>query len=102
MKTSAEQFVTRDIVVEEFLQHAPEVVWRALNTAELIGRWLVPNDFEPVIWKRFTFQTNPMSDWDGGVHCQVLEVTPNERLVYSWKGGQQRQVWLAGAMGKSW
>jgi uncharacterized protein YndB with AHSA1/START domain len=49
MKTSAEQFVTRDIVVEEFLPHAPEVVWRVLNTAELIGRWLVPNDFEPVI-----------------------------------------------------
>ena len=24
---------------------------------------------------------------DGVVHCEVLEVEPNRRLVYSWKGG---------------
>jgi uncharacterized protein YndB with AHSA1/START domain len=44
-------------------------------------------DFVPVLGKRFTFQTKPMGGWDGVVHCEVLEIVPNERLVYSWKGG---------------
>ncbi|HEY6300469.1 MAG TPA: SRPBCC domain-containing protein [Candidatus Binatus sp.] len=43
--------------------------------------------FEPVKGKRFTFQTTPAGAWDGIIQCQVLEVTPNERLVYSWKSG---------------
>jgi len=77
----------RDIVVEEVLPHPPEKVWRALTTAELIGRWLMPNDFEPVVGKRFTMRARPLGDWDGIVHCEVLEVVPPRRLVYSWTGG---------------
>jgi len=69
------------------LPHAPEVVWAALTTAELIGRWLMPNDFAPVVGKTFTFRTKPMGSWDGVVHCEVLEIVPNCKLVYSWKGG---------------
>lgn len=77
----------RDIVVEDVLPHPPEKVWRALTTSELIGRWLMPNDFKPVIGHRFIFKTRPMGSWDGVVHCEVREVEPNRRLVYSWKGG---------------
>jgi uncharacterized protein YndB with AHSA1/START domain len=77
----------RDIVVEEVLPHAPDAVWKTLVTAELIARWLMPNDFEPRVGKRFTFRTRPMGDWDGVVHCEVLEVVPTQKLVYSWKGG---------------
>jgi len=62
-------------------------VWRALTTAELIARWLMPNDFEAVVGKRFTFTTRPIGDWDGVVHCEVREVVPLKRLVYSWVGG---------------
>jgi uncharacterized protein YndB with AHSA1/START domain len=78
---------SRDVVVEEVLPHPVEVVWRTLTTGELIGRWLMPNDFEPVVGKKFTFRTQPMGNWNGIVHCQVLEVVPNERLVYNWVGG---------------
>src|SRR5260370_35345859 len=84
---SADKSGPRDIVVEDLLPHPPEKVWKALTTAELIGRWLMPNDFEPVVGKRFTFTTRPMGDWDGGVHCEVMEVVPLRRLVYSWCGG---------------
>ena len=38
---------------------------------------------------RFTFQTKPAGAWDGTIHCQVLEVMPNERLAYAWKGGHE-------------
>ena len=81
---------TRDIVVEEVFPHAPETIWKTLTTGELIGRWLMaPTGFEPVKGKRFTFQTKPAGVWDGVIHCQVLEVIPNERFVYSWKSGHE-------------
>jgi uncharacterized protein YndB with AHSA1/START domain len=79
---------TRDIVVDEVFPHAPEIVWKTLTTAELVGRWLlVPTGFEPSKGKHFTFQTTPAGEWDGVIRCEVLEVTPNERLVYAWTGG---------------
>ncbi len=79
---------TRDIVIDEVFPHRPEVVWRTLTNAELIGRWLmVPTGFEPTKGKPFTFQTTPAGAWDGVIHCKVLEATPNERLVFAWTGG---------------
>ena len=84
---------TRNIVVEEVFPHAPEQIWKTLTTGELIGRWLMaPTGFEPVKGRRFTFQTKPGGAWDGVIHCQVLEVIPNERLVYSWTGGHEENV----------
>ena len=77
----------REIVVEDTLPHTREVIWRALTDGALISRWLMPNDFEPIVGKRFIFRTKPMGGWDGVVHCEVLEVKPCEKLVYSWKGG---------------
>lgn len=81
------QSAVRDIVVEEVLPHPPHAVWKTLVTPELIARWLMPNDFEPTVGRQFTFRTKPVGDWDGVVHCEVLEIIPNEKLVYSWKGG---------------
>src|SRR5436309_2780444 len=79
---------SKDIVVEDVFPHAPETIWKTLTTGELIGRWLMaPTGFEAVEGRRFTFQTKPAGLWDGVIHCQVLEVIPKERLVYSWKGG---------------
>src|SRR5258708_2433269 len=78
---------TRDIIVEAELPNTPEAVWRVLTTAELIGRWLMPNDFELVVGKQFEMRTKPLGNWDGVVHCEVLEIVPNRKLVYSWKGG---------------
>jgi len=84
---------TQAIVVEEVLPHAPETIWKALTTGEMIGRWLMsPTGFEPVKGKHFTFQTTPAGAWDGIIHCQVLEVMPNERLAYAWKGGHEGNV----------
>ena len=80
----------QDIVVEEVFSHAPETLWKALTTGDLIGRWLMaPTGFEAVTGKHFTFQTKPAGEWDGTIHCQGLEVTPCERLVYEWKGGHE-------------
>ena len=77
----------RAITIEKVLPYAPEKIWRTLTRSELIGKWLMPNDFEPVLGHRFTFRTKPMGDWDGVVHCEVLDCEPPRLLRYSWKGG---------------
>jgi uncharacterized protein YndB with AHSA1/START domain len=93
MTEAAMKFDTQDIVVDEVFPHAPETIWKTLTTGELIARWLMaPTGFEPVKGKHFTFQTTPAGAWDGIIRCQVLEVIPNECLVYAWKGGHEGNV----------
>jgi uncharacterized protein YndB with AHSA1/START domain len=76
------------IVVDDVFPHTPEVIWRALTDGTLIGRWLMaPIGFAPEIGNRFTYQTKPAGEWDGTIQCEVLDVVPNERLSYAWRGG---------------
>lgn len=81
----------QQIVVDEVFPHAPEAIWRALTSGELMGRWLgmEPAGFEPRAGNRFTYRTTPAGGWDGTIRCEVLDVIPNERFAYSWKGGHQ-------------
>ena len=81
---------TQDIVVDEVFPHAPETIWKTLTSGELMARWLMaPRGFAPVEGNHFTYQTKAAGAWDGTIHCEVLEVAPNERFVYAWKGGHE-------------
>ena len=75
---------TRSIIVERIIAHPPEKVWRAMTQAELIGEWLMKNDFAPVVGHRFNFRSEPVNGWNGVTDCEVLVVEPPSRLVYSW------------------
>jgi uncharacterized protein YndB with AHSA1/START domain len=59
MNDAASKSDTQEIVVDEVFPHAPETIWKAPTTGELIGRWIVmaTTGFEPVKGKHFTFQT---------------------------------------------
>jgi uncharacterized protein YndB with AHSA1/START domain len=93
MNDTALKSATQDIVVEEIFPHAPEVIWKTLTSGALMARWLMaPTGFEPVEGTHFTYQTKPAGAWDGTIRCQVLEVRPNERFVYAWKGGHDGNV----------
>jgi uncharacterized protein YndB with AHSA1/START domain len=81
------EVLSRSVVVERDMPHAPAKVWRALTQGHLLEDWLMPNDFQPVVGHRFTFKTTPMPQWDGIVRGEVLEVELNERLSYSWNTG---------------
>ena len=84
---------TREIVIDDILPHAPEAIWKALTSGDLIARWMMePTGFEPVVGNRFTFRTTPAGGWDGTIHCEVLEVVPNQRFVYAWRGGHESNV----------
>jgi uncharacterized protein YndB with AHSA1/START domain len=75
---------TRSVVVEREFAYPPEKVWRALTEGELIAQWLMENDFQPVVGRRFQLRTTPMAQWDGVIHSEVLISEPHERLSYRW------------------
>ncbi len=75
------------IVVEYEFGQGQGLVWRALTEPEMLAGWLMPNDIAPVVGHRFQFRSKPMGDWNGIVDCEVLEVVPEQRLVYTWAGG---------------
>lgn len=79
----------KDIVIKWHLPHSAEKVWNCLTTPELIEQWLMKNNFQPVVGHRFNFHTKPIPKmgFDGIVYCEVMEVVPFKRLVYTWKGG---------------
>lgn len=55
----------------------------------LLAQWLAENNFEPTVGHKFQFNTKPKIklDFDGNIYCEVLELIPCKRIVYSWKGG---------------
>jgi uncharacterized protein YndB with AHSA1/START domain len=79
----------RTVRVDEFLAHPPARVWRALTDPVLLAKWLMPNDFRPLVGHEFTFATDPRPDagFDGVVHCRVLAIEPERLLRISWRGG---------------
>ncbi|BCY11628.1 SRPBCC domain-containing protein [Actinoplanes sp. L3-i22] len=75
------------IEVDQYLPHPPAKVWRALTDPDRLARWLMPNDFTPVLGHRFTFRTTPRPGFDGIVHCRVLALEPERLLRWAWQGG---------------
>lgn len=75
---------TRTVVIERVFQHPPEKLWRALTESPLIAQWLMKNDFEPAVGRKFQLRSEPVPNWDGIINCEVLQIDPMTRLSYSW------------------
>jgi len=75
---------TRTVVIERVFPHAPEKLWRALTESPLVAQWLLKNDFEPVVGRRFQFRADPVPNWSGIIDCEVLAIEPLKLLSYSW------------------
>lgn len=80
---------TRSITTEKDLEHPIEAVWRAMTDSEWLAVWFFPNDIRPVEGHSFTIWSRPIERWDGEFQCRVLEVVPNEKLSFRWKGGHE-------------
>lgn len=81
---------TEKITVDYVLAASVAKVWRALTEPELLATWLMKNDIAPVAGHRFQFRSQPMGDWNGIVDCEVVEVIPESKLVYTWNGGSAK------------
>ena len=78
----------RDLRIEQFYPHQPNVVWKAITDPVALGEWLMPVfDFAPDVGREFSFRVKPQPGWDGIVHCTMLEVLPEQRLRFTWRGG---------------
>jgi uncharacterized protein YndB with AHSA1/START domain len=63
------------IEVGEFLPQPPGRVWQALTDSALLARWLMPNDFKPVVGHVFTFRTEPVPLHGSTVSCTARSST---------------------------
>ena len=80
-----------NVKLEELIASPPQKVWEALTDSAQLARWLMPNDFEPKVGKRFTLAADCPTAWEGDVTCEVLELVPAERMVWSWQtSGMER------------
>lgn len=75
---------TRTLVIEKVFPHPLEKLWRALTEGPLLAQWLMNNDFEPVVGRKFQFRSEPVPNWDGVIDCNILVVEHLKRLSYSW------------------
>jgi len=77
----------KEITQTWFFRQSPPEVWEYLTKPELIEQWLMKTDFQPIEGRefRFTFTAKPGRQYEGIVHCKVLEVKPFTKLSYSWQ-----------------
>jgi uncharacterized protein YndB with AHSA1/START domain len=76
-----------DIRIDELFDQPIETVWRALTDPDRLARWLMKNDFEPRLGHKFTLREAPTAQWRGFMECEVLELDPPRRMVWSWSSG---------------
>ena len=87
--------MTESIRREVLIPQPREQVWRAFADSASLAEWMFPNDFEPRVGHRFTFQVpaNPIANFEGiTVDCEVLECEPPRengggRLAFTWSAG---------------
>ncbi len=90
MSTAAQS--SRTLVVERVFPHPPEKLWRALTESPLLAQWMMNNDFQPVVGRRFQFRNEPKPNWNGIVDGEVLVVEPMKRLSYNWAVGKSEGI----------
>src|ERR1700677_5372749 len=76
------------LVVERVFPPPPEKLWRALTEGPLLAQWMMNNDFEPVVGRKFQFRAEPMPNWNGIVDCEVLVEVALQRLPNHWGVGR--------------
>jgi uncharacterized protein YndB with AHSA1/START domain len=75
------------IVITRSLNFPAAQVWDALTDSHQLSNWLMENDFKPILGRQFQFKTDPAPGFDGRVNCEVLDITPQSRLSFSWASG---------------
>lgn len=61
--------------------HPIDRVWRALTDREEIAKWLMANDFAPVVGHVFRMDARPSHGW---IQAEVLTVEPPHLLRCRW------------------
>ena len=59
-------------------------VWDALTDSDTLAKWVMENDFKPIVGHKCQFQND---QWNLVVDCEVLVVDEPNKLSYTWVGG---------------
>ena len=85
----------RTIKIKRRLPYPVSQVWRAIAEGDKLGKWFMPNDFEPEMGREFTFRKPPQKGWDGITYCQVTELAPQHSVAYTYRGSASAEKTLA-------
>ena len=69
-----------------------EKLWSALTDSSKLAKWVMENDFEPIVGHRFQFRTQPTEWWNGIIDGEVLIVDAPNRLSYTMASGEVHTV----------
>jgi uncharacterized protein YndB with AHSA1/START domain len=79
------------IRIERTIEAPPERVYRAWLEPDLLRQWLAPGSLEvtraevdETVGGRFRIWQASGGEQAGGFECELLELVPNERLVFRW------------------
>ena len=90
---TTERSQTNSLSFEFDLHHSPKKVWRALTDPALLAEWLLPViDLKLEPGAAFVFKTQPFPEWDGTVHCRLIEIEAQRKLSYTWVVGDMDTV----------
>lgn len=72
-----------------------EKLWAAVTDSEKLEKWVLKNNFKPIVGYQFQFRAEPNEYWDGVIDGEVLAVEPPNRLSYTWAVGDEKHtvVW---------
>ena len=73
-----------DVTLDYQFTNSIEQVWNALTDSDTLAKWIMENDFKPIVGHKFQFRTEPNEWWNGIVDCEVLEVEEPHKLSYTW------------------
>ncbi|GAA0358555.1 SRPBCC family protein [Bacillus horti] len=78
-----------------------ERLWTALTDSGMLAKWILANDFKPVVGHCFQFQAEPNEYWDGLIEGEVLMVDPPNQLSYTWASGDEQHtvIWTLKDLG---
>ena len=74
-----------DLFFREFYPHPIEKVWAAVSNSAALAVWLMENDFEPNLGKRFRLRHPPVAGERDWIDCEVLALEAPARIVWSWQ-----------------
>lgn len=69
-----------------------EKLWNSLTDSEKLAKWVLTNNFKPIVGYKFQFRAEPNEYWDGVIDGEVLVVDPPSRLSYTWAVGEEKHT----------
>lgn len=82
----------RQISLEWFYPYPVETLWECFTNPEILKQWnrlSTKGDFKAEVGFQWMESQKPRKGWDGKMYFEILDVIPQKRLKYSFKGGPE-------------